>query len=167
MAEKKRKKNIADKALEEVKELGPYDMLRNIERELELVSQGWGHIAFEEKKTPAPRFKEKLQIPHVDIIEHETELEICIECPGMKKEDISLEIDDDSITVSGQMCEERVYHDGQLVGRYQCCKQMSRTISLPKQIIPEDATARYIKNVLEIIAPKAVKERKKVKLSIA
>jgi len=164
MEEKKsRKKNQADAAKERAGDLGPYDLIRNLQREL---ASYQANKAFTEKRYPALRLKNPIDFPHVDIIEHENDLEICIECPGIDKNDLDIEIDEDSITVSGKVCEERVYQDGHLVGKYQCSKSMTRTVSLPRPIVPEKATARIIKNVIEIKAPKARKEKKKVRLSL-
>lgn len=161
-----REKNIADKAKEMSKELGPYDLLRNLQQEIERVAQGKGHLHFRERLTEFPRIRQTFGLYHVDIFDMDEHLVIVLELPGIKKEDINLEIEDDKIVVSGQLCHIHDYHEGTLIGRIECKRSMSKVVDLPVRVIPEDAVAKFISNVLEITVPKVEKPKKPVKVKI-
>jgi len=93
--------------------------------------------------------------PPVDILESKDAYLIRAELPGMKKEDINLEVGDGAVTLSGERKVDEPaagveYHRAERVAG-----KFSRSFSLPQTIKQEDLRATYRDGILEIHAPKA------------
>lgn len=92
-------------------------------------------------------------IPQIEVIERENELVIRADLPGMRKEDVRIEVVRDMLVISGErkMEEEReergVRRSERQYGSFQ------RAISLPEGCDPEEATAEFKDGVLEIKFP--------------
>ncbi|RPI43820.1 MAG: Hsp20/alpha crystallin family protein [Betaproteobacteria bacterium] len=90
-----------------------------------------------------------------DVFEDERRLVVRVEVPGMKKDEIKIEVLDDALVVSGEKRFERESSEG----RYrvlQCAYgSFRRVIPLPARVLPDQANARYADGVLKIELPKA------------
>jgi HSP20 family protein len=106
-------------------------------------------------------------VPSVDIYEDKGDLVLKAEIPGMKKEDIDITLNEDSITISGekQSNEEIKKKD---FYRWECSYgSFSRTFALPTDIQMNKVTSKYTDGILEIRMPKSEEAKKKeVKLRI-
>ena len=109
---------------------------------------------------------EKMAMP-VEIHEKETEYGVMAELPGVKKEDLDIEIDKNCLTMCAKRNEEtkedtKGFRKSEF--RY---GEFSRTIYFPEEINIEKTTAKLEDGVLKITAPKMVIEKQdKRKLSI-
>jgi len=104
--------------------------------------------------------------PHVDIAESDKEFEIQFHLPGMKKEDIKIDLNDDRLTVSGERKmknekNEKNYHS---VESYY--GSFSRSFYLPDNINVEKVDASYKDGILNIVLPKDEKKVSKKTISI-
>jgi len=94
-------------------------------------------------------------LPPVDILESKEAYLIRAELPGMKKEDVILEVNDGTLTVSGERKAESLsngvdYHRTERVhGRF------SRSFYLPQTVKQDGIKATYRDGILEIHVPKA------------
>lgn len=98
--------------------------------------------------------------PKVDIIDHETELEVQAALPGVKKEDLDISINNQTITIRATTKEEKkeegkYYHREISRGEYQ------RTLSLPDYIDSEKAKASFKDGILKVTIPKTEKAKRK------
>lgn len=120
-----------------------------MERIDELVGERWS--AF----WPVLRLGEELafKMPPVDVFEDGHELVVKAELPGMRREDIKVEVTGDLVTLSGKKeKEERVERkDYHRVER--SAGAFTRTVRLPVEVALEKVTARFTDGVLEIRAP--------------
>lgn len=102
--------------------------------------------------------------PAIEVSHEEGQLKISAELPGIKPEDVKVEIGDDSITIQG---ERRYEHEDQR-GAYHHTErqygQFYREILLPEGTKAEDARARFSDGILEVTLP--VPERKQQRRSI-
>ncbi len=84
--------------------------------------------------------------------------------PGLRKEDIDIEVSADKVTISGEYSngsEEDTSYSEFVEGKF------FRAIDLPGKIIPNEAIAEYKDGILEITLPKLEEEENKlVKLSL-
>jgi len=93
--------------------------------------------------------------PAVDVYEEKDSLLVKAELPGLKKEDISISLDNGNLTLSGERKQEEkrqdagVYHSERWVGRFH------RTVSLPFRVDAEKIKASYNEGVLTVTLPKA------------
>lgn len=100
---------------------------------------------------------------------HEKDKEYCIkaELPGVKKEDLDIDIDKNHITINAKKHEElkedtKGYRKSEF--RY---GEFSRTVYFPTDIDIDNTSAKLEHGVLCIIAPKLIKEEKgKTKLTV-
>jgi len=92
--------------------------------------------------------------PAVDIKEKEKEYLISVELPGIKKEDIKMNVRDNQLTVSGEKVQEKKsdsdhYHRTERVyGSFQ------RSFRLPETADQENISAEFKDGVLNITIPK-------------
>lgn len=98
-------------------------------------------------------------MPAMDLAENEQELILTTDLPGMREEDVAIEVRDGVLSISGERRDARGesglgYHRAERTfGRF------SRTLSLPRGIDPQAVAARFEDGVLEIRIPKP-EERK-------
>ena len=74
--------------------------------------------------------------------------------PGYAPENVTINVLENSVRISGEIKEEKDTKEGNFELRERSYGSFSRTIPLPVQIKPEEAKARYKNGVLEIILPK-------------
>ncbi len=106
--------------------------------------------------------------PVVEVIQNKDNYKVKVQLPGIKKDNIEVEVDNDFMTICAQTHEEKEekqqeehnlrYHTSEFrYGKYQ------RTISFDQPIKAEDATAEYKDGILTITVPKQNFETKQPK----
>ena len=90
-----------------------------------LVNQFWGEM---------PTFKEVGSTPRVDIAENEQAFILQAELPGMKKEEISVSLEDGVLTLSGQRKTENEKEGPNYVHRERSTGSFKRSFRLGKPI---------------------------------
>jgi HSP20 family protein len=91
----------------------------------------------------------------VDVAEHNGEYKVLAELPGVKKEDIKVNIDGDQVSITAESRAERDEKDGERVlhsERY--FGTVSRAFRLSQEIDDARASAKYSDGVLELTLPK-------------
>lgn len=93
----------------------------------------------------------------VDVYETKDQQGYVVEAslPGAKPEEISITAEGDTLTVSYATRGEEKVEKPNYVRRERYSGEMSRTISLPTQIVPEKVQATYEKGVLKLEVPKS------------
>lgn len=111
---------------------------------------------------PRPQLMdEKVISPTVDIFEEDKEVVVKAEIPGMKKSDISVDIGENNITISGEKKQEMKV-DRKDYYRDECSYgSFCRHFQLPDNINSNKAKASFKDGVLEIRIPKSGKGKKK------
>jgi HSP20 family protein len=120
-----------------------------MERMDEVLSERWGWW-------PALRWHEEMaRVPPVDVYEEQGVVVAKVELPGLRKEDVEVTLEGDLLTVSGvKEREERV--ERKSYSRYERhAGAFSRTVTLPCEVVMDQATARLEGGLLEIRAPRA------------
>ena len=106
-------------------------------------------------------------VPRVNVEETKDELLLTAELPGMKHEDVSIELENNVLTVSGEKAEERT--EGDEERRYHLWERrygaFQRSFTLPRTVKGEDIQATFAEGILTIRMPK-VAEAKTRKISI-
>ena len=91
--------------------------------------------------------------PQVEIFERDGELVVRAELPGLKKDDVKVELTDDDLTIHG---ERRSEHEENSEGYYRSefsYGSFHRRVPLPDGAKPDDATAKFHDGVLEVTMP--------------
>ena len=124
----------------------PFGLFRQIATDLDRVFEDWPALR---------RFtdREGGWSPRIDVFERDNRLVTRLDLPGVKKEDVTVEVSDGHLALSGERrreTEERkdnVYRTEREYGRFY------RTVPLPAGIRLEDITATFADGVLEVSAP--------------
>ncbi|HEU5278126.1 MAG TPA: Hsp20/alpha crystallin family protein [Gaiellaceae bacterium] len=93
-------------------------------------------------------------VPAIDVWETDSELVYAFDLPGMSEDDISIEVHDDTLTVSGdrqKATEERGDRFYRFERRY---GSFARAVGLPAGVDDAKIAASYVNGVLEVRVPK-------------
>lgn len=100
--------------------------------------------------------------PRVDIIDHEQSIEVHAALPGVKKEDVSVSIHHQTITISTTSKEEKKEEEpGKYFRREISHGEFQRTLALPENIDDEQAKASFKDGILTVTIPKTEKTKNK------
>ncbi len=100
-------------------------------------------------------------LPAVDVWETENELALSFDLPGIPEDQISVELDDNVLTVSGQR-EREERQEGDRFYRYERrFGTFQRSVTLPPGVNENDIRATYRNGVLEVRVPKPEEQRPK------
>ena len=105
-------------------------------------------------------------VPAMDLVESGDQFVLRADLPGMSEEDIEIELEEGTLTVSG---ERRAEHEESQEGFHRVERSFgafSRTLTLPKGVDADAVSASFERGVLEIRIPKP-KARKPRRISIA
>jgi HSP20 family protein len=103
--------------------------------------------------------------PAMDLVEAEDHFVLKADLPGLGEDDVSIEVQDNTLTVSG---ERKAEHEEREKGWYRVERsfgRFSRSLTLPEGIDPNAIAASFDNGVLEVRIPKP-EERKPRRISI-
>ena len=103
--------------------------------------------------------------PAMDLVESEGHFVLKADLPGLTQDDVSIEISDNTLTLSG---ERKAEHESREKGWYRLERssgRFSRSLSLPEGVDADAVTAEFDNGVLEVRIPKP-EERKPRRVEI-
>ncbi len=101
--------------------------------------------------------------PAVDIYEEENGVALKAELPGIDKKDISIDVKDGVLTLSGERNVENETNGKNYYRRERTYGKFQRLFTLPEGVSADDITADFKDGVLKVYIPKAqVEEPKKI-----
>lgn len=105
------------------------------------------------------------RIPAIDVIENDDHIEVKAELPGMDEKDISVELSNHRLIISGEKKEER--EEGEKEGNYYMSERrygsFRRTIPVPENIDAGKIDATFSKGVLTVALPISTEAKTKTK----
>ena len=141
------KKSLAARGPQE-----PYNLLRQMTTELDrMFDEPW--TLFRSPTAERESLGEPTWAPKVDVVTKDGALVTRVDLPGMKKEDVIVEVKDGYLTMCGERKKERqdemadVYREEREWGSF------CRTVPLPNGVRVEDIKATFSNGVLEVIMP--------------
>ena len=100
--------------------------------------------------------------PAAELQEKANAYELKLEVPGLEKEDLDVQVTDDSVTISGERkSSTRTEEDGTVRSEFRY-GSFQRTIALPGSINHQGSKADYKDGILVLHLPKAEEEKNKV-----
>jgi HSP20 family protein len=100
----------------------------------------------------APSFSST--VPAVNIKELDSQFEIELAVPGMKKDDFEIEVEDGVLSISSTQEEEQVNEKGKFTRREFSYSSFRRSFTLPDSVDPTKIDATYKEGVLLVLLPK-------------
>ncbi len=95
------------------------------------------------------------RLPPVDVFEEGGEVVAKAELPGMKREEVEVEVGTDTITISGKKAKEEKVERRNYYRFERASGAFTRTVRLPAPVELEKAHASFKDGVLEVRVPKA------------
>ncbi len=103
--------------------------------------------------------------PELDVSEKDTCFELRMDIPGMESKDMDIQVQGNTVTISGQRKEEKE-EKGKTYHRVERRSgSFSRTVTLPCAVTEKEVAAEYTNGVLSVVLPKSEEARPK-KISI-
>jgi HSP20 family protein len=100
------------------------------------------------------------------VVHEEGRIVMRADVPGVKPEDIQIEVEGDVLTISGEHEEREEEKDERFVRRERRYGSFARSITLPKGVSAEDVAASCEEGVLEVTVPFPEQaERKAVRIT--
>lgn len=108
--------------------------------------------------TPALLSEAATWTPLVDIEEEDDAYVIEAELPGVKREDVNIEMQGNELSISGEIKERE--HKGVVRRRTRRVGQFDYRVALPSHVEPKKIDARLIEGVLSVRVPKAAQAQR-------
>ena len=106
-------------------------------------------------------------MPDVDVFEKDGKIVVRADLPGIKREDIDVSVQDDTLVVRGHREEEKEIEGETYYGLERATGRFYRTVGLPAGVDPDEIGASYRDGVLEVSIPnKAAQESQKVQIEV-
>jgi HSP20 family protein len=106
-------------------------------------------------------------LPQADILENDKAYEIQFAVPGMSKEDFTIDLKDNYLTVSG----ERKFTSEKNEKNFRSVEtqfgSFSRSFALPENVDASKINAKYTNGILEVTIPKDEKKALKTTIKVA
>ena len=96
---------------------------------------------------------ERRWVPAMDLGETETDIILTADLPGMKEDDITVEVKDGALIVAGERRDERTEERKGVHRAERSFGRFSRTLTLPRGIDAESVAATFEDGVLEVRVP--------------
>jgi HSP20 family protein len=136
------------KFLQETEAANPFTFMRRVTEELDRA------LGLRKDVPGLPAFYPKMWAPEIEVFELGDKFVVRVDLPGLKKEDVKIEVTHGELTVEGERKtemeekkEEGFYRTERTYGSFY------RRIGIPEHVKAEDAVAAFKNGVLEIEMP--------------
>jgi HSP20 family protein len=145
---------------------GPFTFMRRLSEAMDRMFEDFGGESRGLPRSFSRGGLQSLWSPQVEIYERDGKLHISADLPGLRREDVQVDIDDDSLTIRG---ERRQKFEDEQQGFYRSERSYGsfhRTIPLPEGVNAESAEASFRDGVLEITmdAPKGTRRGRSLEI---
>lgn len=102
-----------------------------------------------------------IRMPSLDVYEEKDSVVVKAELPGMKKEDVEVNLAGENLTIKGEKKEDKEVKEDDYYRRERSYGSFLRTIALPCEVKSDEIKASFKDGVLEIRMPKTEEAKKK------
>ena len=113
--------------------------------------------------TLSPAFEQPLWSPQVELFERGNDLVVRADLPGVKKEDLNIQVQDDMLTISGERRSEEEENREGFYRSERSYGSFYRSIPLPNEVKADQVNASFRDGVLEVTLPAPKQEERKAK----
>jgi HSP20 family protein len=133
--------------LQKAEAANPFAFMRRVTEELDRAFGLRGEVP------GLPAFYSRMWAPEIEVLERDGKFVVRVDLPGLKKEDVKIEVTHDELTIEGERKleteekEEGFYRTERTYGTFY------RRIGIPEHVKAENAVAAFKDGVLEIEMP--------------
>lgn len=102
-----------------------------------------------------------IRMPSLDVYEEKDAVVVKAELPGMKKEDVEVNLAGETLTIKGEKKEDKEVKEDDYYRRERSYGSFLRTVALPCEVKSNEIKASFKDGVLEIRMPKTEEAKKK------
>jgi len=112
-----------------------------------------------------PRWEGEEFVPVTNFYDKDGKYYLTAELPGIKKEDISIDVDDGTVTIRGKRKAEKEEEGADYYLKESSYGSFSRSFRLPSEVEEDKVDAKFADGVLTLIMPhKASEKRRKIEI---
>lgn len=104
-----------------------------------------------------------VMMPDIDVVEGEEAISVSAELPGMEEKDITVEVTEDTLTISGEKRVEREEKDEDHHLSERRYGAFKRTLRVPDTVASSKVSAEMKNGILTVTLPKTAKAKQKPK----
>ncbi|OAV89894.1 hypothetical protein PTTG_05637 [Puccinia triticina 1-1 BBBD Race 1] len=109
----------------------------------------------------------RIQRPKMDVVETEKSIVVTTELPGAKKEDISIDLHNGRLSISGHTKASSEHSEGSVRISERSFGSFSRSIAVPPGLTHDQVKAGFKDGVLEVTIPKSLPNKESHNIPIA
>jgi HSP20 family protein len=130
----------------------PFQQIAQLQRELDRAFR---------RETPDGDGRQAGWMPAVDVEQTDDSIVLKMDLPGMRREDVSIEVKNQTLTVSGERQQEREQKHEGYYNRERVFGRFSRTFMLPEGVDADDIEATFSDGVLTVSLPRPREDQPK------
>jgi len=143
----------------------PSDLYEAFDDTFERFRRDFEDVIFPSYWDKAMTLMPETRVPAVDLEDNEKDYCLKAEMPGFKKGDIEIDVDNNSVIITGAAGWKYDKRENEYLCKERACKTFYRIVELPEEIKVDEVSADLNEGVLQITLPKASpKQKRKVKL---
>ncbi len=128
----------------------PFQQIAELQRELDRTFR---------RATPDGDGRQAGWMPAVDVEQTDDSIVLRMDLPGMRREDVSIEVKNQTLIVSGERQQEREEKHEGYYNRERVFGRFTRTFMLPEGVTPDDIEATFRDGVLTVRLPRPREEQ--------
>jgi HSP20 family protein len=147
--------------------VSPFALMRRLNDDIDRLFENFGlgsALPRAASSTGATRFGAQesaptLWVPHIEMFEQDGKLVVQAELPGLRKEDVHAQIEEDAVIIWGEREQESKKNEGGVYVSERAYGSFYRVIPLPEGVDAANATATFRDGVLRIEVPSPKQQR--------
>lgn len=144
--------------------LNPFSMFRRLTEEMDRAFASTFGLG---REFGERGFEQGIWSPPIEVREHNNNLEIYAELPGLSKDDVKVECTEEGIILEGEKRHEHEHHEGGIHRSERSYGHFYRLIPLPGGADLEKAKAEFKNGVLTVQVPISEQKRKAKQIPIS
>jgi HSP20 family protein len=134
----------------------PFEYMRRMQQEMDNAFDRFFSRSYRQpllasgSEAEAPDKPAMVREPLLDIVDEKDHYKVVVEVPGIDRKDLNINVTEENLTIQAQMKEEKKQEDKGYFYQERRYGSFQRSIALPGEVIPEQASAECKNGILEV-----------------